>query len=114
MVVSCAACVRRRIPSAISGDVYLQEVTTPNEILVCFTQNGTAAHALHVDCKTVLGPWIKFTSAETLDRALVYLGATEEQMREHRDQMRRCGQGSSKVRLLPLRKNLLRIDYSKL
>jgi hypothetical protein len=59
-------------------------------------------------------PGIKFTSAETLDRALVYLGATDEPMREHRDQMRRCGQGSSNIRLLPDRKNLLRIDYNKL
>jgi hypothetical protein len=92
----------------------IQEVTEPAEILVCFMQNGTAAHALHIDCKTVLGPWITFFSAETLDRALVYLGATDEQMREHRNQMRRCGQGSSDVRLLPNRKNLLRIDWNKL
>jgi hypothetical protein len=35
----------------------IQEVTEPSEILVCFTRGGTAAHALHHDCKTVLGPW---------------------------------------------------------
>jgi hypothetical protein len=90
------------------------EVTTASETIVCFTRSGTAAHALHVNCKTVLGPWIKFASAGTLDRALVYLGATDEQLAAHRDQMRSCGQGSSNVRLLPLRKNLLRIDYDKL
>ena len=72
----------------------IQEVTEPSEILVCFTQGGTAAHALHIDCKTVLGPWIKFTSAETLEKALHYLGATAEQLAEHRNQMRRCGQGT--------------------
>ncbi len=92
----------------------IQEVTAPSEILVCFTRAGTAAHALHVDCKTVLGPWIEFQSAETLEKALRYLGATEEQIEEHRNQMKRCGQGSSNIRLLPNRKNLLRINYGKL
>jgi hypothetical protein len=92
----------------------IQEVATPSEIIVCFTQSGTAAHALHIDCKTALGPWINFASKETLDRALLYLGATDEQMEEHRQGMRSCGQGSSHVRLLPNRKNLLRIDWSKL
>jgi hypothetical protein len=88
----------------------IQKVTEPSEILVCFTQNGAAAHALHHDCKKVLGPWIKFTSAETLEKAQPYLGATDEQIEGHRNQMRRCGQGSSHIRLLPNRKNLLRID----
>jgi hypothetical protein len=92
----------------------IQEVTEPSEILVCFSQGGTTAHALHIDCKPVLGPWIKFTYAETLEKALRYLGATDEQIDAHRNQMRRCGQGSSEVRLLPNRKNLLRIDWSKL
>jgi hypothetical protein len=92
----------------------LQEVNTASMIFVCYTQAGTAAHALHIDCKTVLGPWVRFQSWETLDRALVYLGATDGQMKEHRDQMRRCGQGSSQVRLLPLRKNLFRIDWTRL
>jgi hypothetical protein len=92
----------------------IQEVTEPCEIIVCFTQSGKAAHALHIDCKTTLGPWINFQSAETLEKALVYLGGTEEQMTKHRDQMLSCGQGSSHIRLLPLRKNLLRIDWGKL
>jgi hypothetical protein len=89
-------------------------MTEPVEILVCYTQSGTAAHALHLDCRTVLGPWITFSSAETLDRALVYLGATEDQISEHREKMQRYGQGSSRIRLLPSRKNLLRIDWNKL
>jgi hypothetical protein len=92
----------------------LQEVTEPSEIIVCFTRGGEIAHALHHDAKSVLDPWIKFTSAETLEKALPYLGATNEQIEEHRDQMKRCGQGSSNIRLLPNRKNLLRIDYTKL
>ena len=92
----------------------IQEVTTPAEIIVCFTQSGKAAHALHPDCKTALGPWITFASGETLDRALIYLGATDAQMGDHRQSMRSWGQGSSHIRLLPNRKNLLRIDYSML
>ena len=92
----------------------IQKVKEPSEILVCFTQGGTAAHALHIDCKTVLGPWIKFTSTETLENALRYLGDTDEQIAEHQNQMRRCRQGSSHIRLMPNRKNLLRIDWSRL
>ncbi|HTF69075.1 MAG TPA: hypothetical protein VK638_40980 [Edaphobacter sp.] len=92
----------------------IQEVTELSEIIVCFTQSGTAAHALHIDAKTVLGPWIKFQSAETLEKALKYLGATDEQMAAHRHTMQQTGQGSSHIRLLPNRKNLLRIDWNKL
>jgi hypothetical protein len=92
----------------------LGEVTEPSEILVCFTQGGTAAHALHYDAKTVLGPWIKFQSAETLEKAIRYLGATDEQIAAHRNTMQRTGQGSSHIRLMPNRKNLLRIRWEKL
>jgi hypothetical protein len=92
----------------------VQEVTTRAEIIICFTQSGKGAHALHVDCKTVLGPWITFASGETLVKALVYLGATDEQMEDHRKSVRAWRQGSSHIRIRPDRKNLLRIDYSKL
>ena len=92
----------------------IQEVTEASEVIVCFTRGGTAAHALHLDCKTALGPWITFASAETLEKALRYLGATDEQMAAQRSGMGQFGQGSSHIRLLPNRKNLLRIDYSKL
>jgi hypothetical protein len=92
----------------------LQEVTEPSEIIVCFTRGGEIAHALRHDAKTVLGPWIKFQSAETLEKALRYLGATDEQLSAHRKTMQQTGQGSSNIRLLPNRKNLLRIGYGKL
>jgi hypothetical protein len=92
----------------------IQEVTEPSEIIVCFTRGGEVAHALHCDGKTVLGPWIKFASGDTLERALRYLGSTEEQVEAHRHAMRQTGQGSSHVRLMPNRKNLLRIDWDKL
>jgi hypothetical protein len=92
----------------------IQEVTEPSEIIVCFTRSGKAAQALHVDCKTNLGPWITFASAETLEKAMRYLGATDAQIEDHRIDMRRWGQGSSHIRLVPNRKNLLRIDWGKL
>jgi hypothetical protein len=57
---------------------------------------------------------VKFASGETLERALKYLGATEEQMAAHLKTMKQTGQGSSHVRLLPNRKNLLHIDWDKL
>jgi hypothetical protein len=42
----------------------IQEVTEPlSDPGVFHAGRGTAAHALHYDCRTVLGPWIKFTSA---------------------------------------------------
>jgi hypothetical protein len=84
------------------------------EIIVCFTRSGEIAHALHLDCKTVLGPWVKFQSAETLEKALRYLGATEEQLAAHRKTMQQTGQGSSHIRLLPNRKNLFGINYEEL
>src|ERR1700722_436806 len=89
----------------------IQEVTEPSEIIVCFTRSGEIAHALHLDCKAVLGPWVKFASAETLEKALRYLGATDEQIDEHRQTMKQTGQGSSHIRLLPNRKNLLKIRW---
>lgn len=113
MRVVCSLCGAIN-PLANLRKMSIQEVTTPSDIIVCFTRGGTAAHALHLDCKTALGPWITFASAETLKKALRYLGATDAQMEAHRGDMRRCGQGSSHIRLLPNRKNLLRIDYSKL
>jgi hypothetical protein len=52
---------------------------------------------------------IRFQSAETLERAILYLGATEEQIAGHRSALRQTGQGSNHVQLLLNRKNLLKI-----
>jgi hypothetical protein len=92
----------------------IQDVTEPSEVIVCFTRSGEVAHALHVDCRTILGPWVKFASRETLERALQYLGGIEDQLAAQRHTMKQTGQGSGHIRLLPNRKNLLRIDWSKL
>jgi hypothetical protein len=109
----CGLCETKN-PLANLTKMSVQEVTEPSEIIVCFTRSGEIAHALHLDCKTALGPWIKFASAETLEKALRYLGATDEQTAAHRQTMKQTGQGSSHIRLMPNRKNLLRIDWTKL
>jgi hypothetical protein len=109
----CSLCGAKN-PLGNLARMSLRDVTEPSEILVCFTKGGTAAHALHYDGKTVLGSWVKFQSAETLEKALRYLGATDEQITEHRKTMQQTGQESSHIRLLPNRKNLLRIDWNKL
>jgi hypothetical protein len=108
----CSVCGTKN-PLGNLQKMSIQEVTE-SEIIVCFTRGDEVAHALHIDCKPIVGPWITFSSAEMLDKALVYLGATEAQMAAHRAQIRRCGHGSSDLWLLPNRKNLLRIDWSKL
>jgi hypothetical protein len=56
-----------------------------------------------------------FASAETRERALVYLGAPGTS--KSKITCSQCvpeGQGSTHIRLLPNRKNLLRVDYGKL
>ncbi|HTF70362.1 MAG TPA: hypothetical protein VK638_47565 [Edaphobacter sp.] len=56
------------------------DLTEPHEIWVPWTHSGTAAHALSSDGKTALGPWITFSSPETFERALLYIGMTEQQL----------------------------------
>jgi hypothetical protein len=79
-------------------------------VLCCLSAGAQERTPLILGC----GPWVKFASADTLERALRYLGATEEQVDAHRHTMQQTGQGSSHIRLLPNRKNLLRIDWDKL
>jgi hypothetical protein len=71
-------------------------------------------HALHPDCKTVLSHWQAVENVETLRKVMRYLGATDEQMMSFEDSLRRWGQGSVSMRLLPNRRNLLRIDHQRL
>jgi hypothetical protein len=71
-------------------------------------------HALHPDCKTVLSHWQAVESLDTLRKMMRYLGATDEQMISFEDSLGRWGQGSVHMRLLPDRRNLLHIDYSRL
>jgi hypothetical protein len=72
----------------------IQEVTEPSEIIVCFTRGGEIAHALHYDGKTVLGPWVKFRSAETLEKALRYLGPPRNRLKRTGMRCGKLGRGA--------------------
>lgn len=68
-------------------------------------------HALHPDCRTVLSHWQAVENLQALRKMMRYLGASDEQMVSFEDSLRRWGQGSMQMRLLPNRRNLLHIDY---
>jgi hypothetical protein len=55
------------------------------------------AHALHWDGEFALAPWVKFASAETLAKALRYLGATGDQLSDHRKAVWQTGEASSHI-----------------
>jgi hypothetical protein len=81
--------LRQANPLGSLRKLTLRQVHATSEILVAFTQSGKLAQgSLHTDCKTALGPWVKFASEEVFDRPLVHLGATDEQMEAHRQSMR--------------------------
>jgi hypothetical protein len=94
----------------------LESIRARFEIVLCFVpRDGVSCHALHVDCRTVLGPWVHVTGDETVLRMLTYLGATKAQLAEYEDHRRQWGQGSVHVSVLGgNRRNLLKIDWSKL
>jgi hypothetical protein len=96
------------------------ELRAVHEIVLCLGPSPRQAGALsvmalHTDCKTALSPYRDVGSDETLVRLIRYLGATDEQIADYEDQRRRWGQGSLHVTLLGAnRKNLLKLDWSKL
>lgn len=112
--VVCGICQEKN-PLANLRRLPLDVVNATWEIILCFIpRHGYNVHALHVDCTTVLGPWVAVASDETLLRLMAYLGATPEQLAAHQRDQKAWGQGSSNMRLLPHRKNLLKIDWGKL
>jgi hypothetical protein len=91
------------------------DLTEPREIWVPWTHSGTAAHALSSDGRTSLGPWITFSSPETFERALLYIGMTEQQLADHRRGIEQAGNGCATVRFLAgNRKNIFKVEWSKL
>lgn len=107
----CGLCGERN-PLGNLRKLPLETVTSEYEILLCYVpRNGYRAHGLHINCRTVLGPWVRFASHETMVRAMQYLGATEAQIESHQRHQCAWGQGSSHIRLLPNRRNLLKLDY---
>ncbi len=111
---TCSLCGDRN-PLGNLRRMPIDVIRSSYEIMISFVpRNGIACHALHVDCKTVLGPWLHVPSDETMVRMLRYLGATDEQIADFEDTRRKWGQGTSRVTLAPLRRNLLKVDWSKL
>ena len=110
----CGACGKPN-PLANMRKMTMLDLSEPRLIWVPWTMSGTAAHGLAPDGKTALGPWIRFTTAETFERALRYIGMTDEQLEKHRRGMQQAGNGCSTVSAIPgNRKNLFKIDWKKL
>jgi hypothetical protein len=110
----CSACGKVS-PLANMRKMTMLDLTEPRLIWIPWTRSGTAAHGLGPDGKTVLGPWINFSSAETFERALRYIGMTDEQLEKHRGGMRAAGNGCATVSaILGNRKNLFKIKWKLL
>jgi hypothetical protein len=104
----CQACENQNPQSRVR--MVSREWLMPRAILLNFIpRDGYSVQAMHPDCRTMLGPYVKVQSAETLHRLLAYLGATPAQLAAFDEQRNRCGQGTAHVTLAPGRKNLLRL-----
>jgi hypothetical protein len=78
-----------RNPLGNLRQVPLGVVKAEHEIIVCYVpRDGYNVHGLHLDCRTVLGPWVHVASADTLTRLLRYMGATDEQVAKHEQDRR--------------------------
>lgn len=76
----------------------LDAIRARYEIVLCFVPRaGINRHGLHVDCKTVLGPWVHVSNDETMVRMLRYLGAAQEQIAQYEDQRRQWGRFASHI-----------------
>ncbi len=88
------------------------DLTEPRSIWIPWTRSGTAAHALSPHGKTALDPWITFSSAVTFERTLRYVGMTDQQFEQNRRDIKRAGNGCTKISAIPgNRKNLFKIDF---
>ena len=77
-------------------------------------RDGYSVQAMDLDRRTMLGPYVRAASKDTLRRLLAYLGATPDQLADLSQTLRNRGQGTTQITLQPGRKNLLRIDCGKL
>jgi hypothetical protein len=79
-----------------------------------FTQSGAGAiRCIHRNAAP-FGQWLKFASAQTLDRPWSVWEAADIEMAEHRPAMRRWAKAAAHITPQPNRKHLLRIHYDKL
>jgi hypothetical protein len=71
-----------------------RELLTPRSICIHFVpHDGISIQALDMDHRTMLGPYVRMQSAETLCRLLAYLGGTPAPSSLKLDDCtRRCGQ----------------------
>ena len=111
--IICEACDTRN-PS-IRRTMVPRSWLLPRNIEVNFVpRDGYSVQAMNLDCRTILGPYVRVASKDTLRRLLAYLGATPDQLADLDQRLRNWGQGTTQITLRPGRKNLLRIDYGKL
>lgn len=104
----CEACERQNPQTRVRS--VSRELLEPRTICINFiARDGVSVQAMHLDGRTVLGPYVRVQSAETLRRLLAYLGATPAQLAEFDNSNRRWGQGTVQITLAPRRKNLLRL-----
>jgi hypothetical protein len=91
----------------------LDVLSATYNIVLCFVpRDGVSCDALHVDCRTVLGPWVHVGNDETMSGCCGTWG-TPEQIAVNDDQRRRWGQESIHVNVLGgNRKNLLKLDWT--
>jgi hypothetical protein len=107
-------CAATRTHWATSGACH-SKCSAPRTRSSSASSRAIVCHGLHLDCSRSFGPWVHVGGDETMVRMLMYLGATQEQIAQYEDQRRRSGQGSVHVNLLAAnRKNLLKVDWSKL
>jgi hypothetical protein len=84
--------------------------THPVRILVNFMHRDVwHVHSIAEDARTPVGQYVSVTDEATLIRLLRYVGATEENIEQVREDIRRWNRGGVWIELTPGRKNLLRI-----
>jgi hypothetical protein len=62
-----------------------------------------------LDCRTILGPYVRVASVDTPRRMLAHLTTTPEQLADFNRSYRRWGQGTARITLQLGRRNLLRL-----
>ena len=80
------------------------------EILVNFMlRDAWHVHCLATDAKTPISPFSTVRDQATLIRLLRYVGATDAEVEEVHDGIRRWSRGTVQIHVEPGRKNLLRL-----
>jgi hypothetical protein len=104
----CEACEERNPPSRRL--LVAPERLLPRDIKLNFLlRDGIHIQAMALDCRTMLGPYVRVATLDTVRRLLTYLGATEAQLADFDRSYRNWGQGTTRITLQPCRKNLLRL-----